>query len=119
MKKWKYLTMTAVLGSALLLAACGEDAEEGTGGSNNSNGTVQSNSSVNNEESVLSGKVYGDGSSTVAPITEALVEEYAKVQKDVEVAVGISGTGGGFEKFIAGETDFSNASRPIKDEEKQ
>ncbi len=120
MKNWKYLTMATVLGSALILNACGDDNEEGTGGSNTStNGTVQSNNSVNNEESVLSGKVYGDGSSTVAPITEALVEEYAKVQKDVEVAVGISGTGGGFEKFIAGETDFSNASRPIKDEEVQ
>ena len=106
MKKWKYLTTTAVLGSALFLAACGDDA------SNSSN-------SVNGEESILSGKVNGDGSSTVAPITEALVEEYAGVQRDVEVAVGISGTGGGFEKFIAGETDFSNASRPIKDEEVQ
>ena len=60
----------------------------------------------------------GDGSSTVAPIMEAIVEEYAGVQKDVKVSVGVSGTGGGFEKFIAGETDFSNASRPIKDEEK-
>ena len=119
MKKWKLLTMTAVLGSALMLAACGDDAEESTGGSNTSNGTVQSNNNVNNEEAVLSGKVNGDGSSTVAPITEALVEEYGKVQKDVKVAVGISGTGGGFEKFIAGETDFSNASRPIKDEEVQ
>ena len=49
---------------------------------------------------------------------EALVEEYAGVQEKVKVTVGVSGTGGGFEKFIAGETDFSNASRPIKDEEK-
>ena len=49
---------------------------------------------------------------------EALVEEYAAVQEEVKVTVGVSGTGGGFEKFIAGETDFSNASRPIKDEEK-
>lgn len=120
MKKWKYLTMTVVLGSALFLAACGDEANEGTGGSNASaNGTEQSNNNGNAEETVLSGKVNGDGSSTVAPITEALVEEYAKVQKDVEVAVGISGTGGGFEKFIAGETDFSNASRPIKDSEKE
>ena len=106
MKKWKYLTTTAVLGSVLFLAACGDDANS-------------SSNSVNGEESILSGKVIGDGSSTVAPITEALVEEYAGVQRDVEVAVGISGTGGGFEKFIAGETDFSNASRPIKDEEVQ
>ena len=70
------------------------------------------------EEAALEGKVSGDGSSTVAPIMEALVEEYAGVQGKVKVTVGVSGTGGGFEKFIAGETDFSNASRPIKDEEK-
>ena len=68
-KKWKYLTTTAVLGSALFLAACGDDANN-------------SSNNVNNEESVLSGKVNGDGSSTVAPITAALVEEYAKVQKE-------------------------------------
>ncbi len=49
---------------------------------------------------------------------EAIVEEYAQAEKDVKVSVGVSGTGGGFEKFIAGSTDFSNASRPIKDEEK-
>ncbi len=122
MKKWKYLTSTAVLGSALLLVACDDDAEGSAGNSSaNTNGTGQQSNSDNasSKEVVLSGQVTGDGSSTVAPITEALVEEYAKVQKDVEVAVGISGTGGGFEKFIAGETDFSNASRPIKDEEAQ
>src|SRR5690606_3493806 len=71
------------------------------------------------EEAVVEGQVSGDGSSTVAPIMEALVEEYAGVQEKVQVTVGVSGTGGGFEKFIAGTTDFSNASRPIKDEEKE
>ena len=48
---------------------------------------------------------------------EGIVEEYAGVQPGVQVTVGVSGTGGGFEKFIQGETDFSNASRPIKEEE--
>ena len=66
----------------------------------------------------LTGQVFGDGSSTVAPIVDALVEEYEAEQPEVQVSSGVSGTGGGFEKFIAGETDFSNASRPIKDEEK-
>jgi len=110
MKKWKYLTMTAVLGSALLLGACGDDAESSTanGAETQEEGTAQ-----------LSGDVLGDGSSTVAPIMEAVVEEYAGVQKDVRVSVGVSGTGGGFEKFVNGETDFSNASRPIKDSEAQ
>lgn len=55
-----------------------------------------------------------DGSSTVYPITEAVAEEFQKTKKGaVQVTVGISGTGGGFKKFCAGETDISNASRPI------
>lgn len=103
--------MTAVLGSALLLGACGDDKEAD---SSTANG-------AETEEGIaqLSGDVLGDGSSTVAPIMEAIVEEYAGVQKDVRVSVGVSGTGGGFEKFVNGETDFSNASRPIKDSEAQ
>src|SRR5918911_3318753 len=55
-----------------------------------------------------------DGSSTVFPITEAVAEEFQKSKKGaVRVTVGISGTGGGFKKFCRGETDVSNASRPI------
>jgi len=56
-----------------------------------------------------------DGSSTVYPITEAVAEEFQKIEKGkTRVTVGISGTGGGFKKFCNGETDISNASRPIK-----
>lgn len=112
MKKWQYLTSTALLGSALFLAACG-DSEDTPTTTAEENNTEQAETGT----AQLTGNVAGDGSSTVAPITEALVEEYAAVQKDVRVAVGISGTGGGFEKFSKGETDFSNASRPIKDTE--
>ncbi|WAS05075.1 PstS family phosphate ABC transporter substrate-binding protein [Gloeomargaritales cyanobacterium VI4D9] len=55
-----------------------------------------------------------DGSSTVFPITEAMAEEFQKTKKgQVQVTVGVSGTGGGFKKFCNGETDISNASRPI------
>ena len=55
-----------------------------------------------------------DGSSTVFPVTEAVAEEFQKAKRgSVRVTVGISGTGGGFKKFCRGETDFSNASRPI------
>src|SRR5688572_18805209 len=55
-----------------------------------------------------------DGSSTVFPITEAVAEDFQKSKKGaVRVTVGISGTGGGFKKFCRGETDISNASRPI------
>ncbi|OGW55765.1 MAG: protein sphX [Nitrospirae bacterium RIFCSPHIGHO2_02_FULL_42_12] len=56
-----------------------------------------------------------DGSSTVFPITEAVAEEFQKMEKGkIKVTVGISGTGGGFKRFCIGETDISDASRPIK-----
>ncbi|MCX8030860.1 MAG: PstS family phosphate ABC transporter substrate-binding protein [Thermodesulfovibrionales bacterium] len=59
-----------------------------------------------------------DGSSTVYPITEAVAEEFQKAKKGaIKVTVGISGTGGGFKKFCRGETDISNASRPISKKE--
>ena len=65
----------------------------------------------------LSGDVIADGSSTVGPLTTAAAESYREQQPDVNVEVGISGTGGGFERFCAGETDISDASRPIEDDE--
>ncbi len=65
----------------------------------------------------LDGRISIDGSSTVYPITEAVAEEFRKVQPNVRVTVGISGTGGGFKRFAVGETDISDASRPIKDKE--
>ena len=58
-----------------------------------------------------------DGSSTVFPVTQAVAEEFRKEQSDVQVNVAVSGTGGGFKRFTVGETDISNASRPIKDSE--
>ena len=64
----------------------------------------------------LSGTLSGDGSSTVFPIMEGVAEDLK--DKGLTINVGQSGTGGGFEKFCAGQTDFSNASRAIKDEEK-
>lgn len=60
-----------------------------------------------------------DGSSTVYPITEAVAEEFQLANSGTNVTVGISGTGGGFKKFCVGETDISDASRPIKDSEIQ
>lgn len=65
----------------------------------------------------LKGTVKADGSSTVGPITQAVAEDFRNTNKDVEVTVGVSGTGGGFKKFYAGETDINNASRKIKQEE--
>ena len=62
----------------------------------------------------LRGTVSVDGSSTVFPISEAAAEEFGAVQPRVRVTVGVSGTGGGFKKFLAGEIDINDASRPIK-----
>lgn len=66
-----------------------------------------------NKQETLTGTVNVDGSSTVYPITEAVAEEFKKVYPDVKVAVALSGTGGGFKKFVRGETDINDASRPI------
>jgi phosphate transport system substrate-binding protein len=86
-----------------------------TGGTG-ATGTTGTNGSTGSSEN-LSGAVQIDGSSTVFPITEAVAEEYRSEQGDVQVTVGVSGTGGGFERFCAGETDISDASRPIKEDE--
>src|SRR5688500_5751877 len=64
--------------------------------------------------SELSGMIRVDGSSTVFPISEAMAEEFKAANPQVDISVGISGTGGGFQKFCRGETDISDASRPIR-----
>jgi phosphate transport system substrate-binding protein len=91
-----------VVALSLAAAACG-NTEEGGGGTTGGGG--------------LTGTVTGDGSSTVFPITQAVAEEFTAENPDVQVSVGISGTGGGFEKFCNGETDIQDASRPIEQEE--
>jgi phosphate transport system substrate-binding protein len=67
----------------------------------------------------LKGTITADGSSTVGPWTTAAAEAFQKKNPGVRITVGISGTGGGFERFCRGETDLSNASRPIKNSEHQ
>ncbi|MCB7071072.1 PstS family phosphate ABC transporter substrate-binding protein [Caldibacillus sp. 210928-DFI.2.22] len=113
MKNYKKLALSALISGAVLLTACGpqEGTSENESGSNGNKASEQS-------DQQLKGTVAVDGSSTVFPIMEAVVEEYNMNQPNVKVSVGMSGTGGGFEAFAAGETDISNASRPIKDEEK-
>ena len=69
-------------------------------------------------DSDLSGRIQADGSSTVGPYTTAAAERFRGVHPGVQITVGVSGTGGGFERFCAGETDLSNASRAIEDDEK-
>ncbi|HEY5814959.1 MAG TPA: PstS family phosphate ABC transporter substrate-binding protein [Solirubrobacterales bacterium] len=97
----KWLMIVACMSVlALGVAACGDDDESsGSGGGD------------------LSGSIRIDGSSTVAPLTEAVAEEFEAENSGVKVTVGTSGTGGGFEKFCAGETDISDASRAIEPEE--
>lgn len=68
----------------------------------------------------LSGRIQVDGSSTVYPVSQAVAEEYMRSQgRGVQVTVSQSGTGGGFQRFCAGETEISDASRPIKDSERE
>lgn len=71
----------------------------------------------NESKNLFEGVVRVDGSSTVYPITEAVAEEFRVDQPNVKVTVGVSGTGGGFNKFSRGETDINDASRPIKEKE--
>ncbi|HSK14724.1 MAG TPA: PstS family phosphate ABC transporter substrate-binding protein [Gaiellaceae bacterium] len=94
---------------ALGAAACGGD-DDGGDVANSANTTEDANED-------LSGTIRIDGSSTVAPLSEAAAELFMQENPNVRVTVGTSGTGGGFEKFCVGETDISDASRPIKDEE--
>ena len=104
----RFLLLALAIGTlALTASACGRDeASSTTPAATGGSGTEQ-----------LSGNVEVDGSSTVGPLTTAAAESYREQQPDVNVTVGISGTGGGFERFCAGETDISDASRPIEDDE--
>ncbi|MDP9188906.1 MAG: PstS family phosphate ABC transporter substrate-binding protein [Actinomycetota bacterium] len=101
-KWWLVLAASGVL--ALGVAACGDDDDDDSGGSGDT-------------PSGLSGTIRVDGSSTVAPLTQAIAEGFNEENPDVDVTVGTSGTGGGFEKFCAGETDISDASRAIEEDE--
>jgi phosphate transport system substrate-binding protein len=98
------ITFAACCALALGAAACGDDDDDGSGGSG---GGGQD----------LSGTIKIDGSSTVAPFAQAAQEAFQAENPGVKITVGTSGTGGGFEKFCAGETDISDASRPIKPDE--
>jgi phosphate transport system substrate-binding protein len=99
------LKIPALIGAAAVLAlgvaACSDSGSDSSGGSN------------------LSGNIRIDGSSTVAPLTEAIAEGFQAENPDVKVTVGTSGTGGGFEKFCAGETDANDASSEIDSEQEK
>ena len=99
------ISMAACGVLALGATACGDDDDSGGGNASASTGGD------------LSGTIKIDGSSTVAPFAEAAAENFQGENPGVKITVGTSGTGGGFEKFCAGETDISDASRPIKEDE--
>jgi phosphate transport system substrate-binding protein len=100
--RYPWLAVITAGALAFGVAACGgdDDGDSGTTGGGD-----------------LSGPVAIDGSSTVFPFAQAAAEAFQGENPGAQVTVGESGTGGGFEKFCAGETDISNASRPIKEEE--
>jgi phosphate transport system substrate-binding protein len=92
--------LSVAVAAALFVAACGG-----------------STASPSASAAALTGEIAMDGSSTVYPLAEAVAEEFQNANSGVQVTVAFSGTGGGFKKFCAGETDASNASRLIKEEE--
>jgi len=126
--RFYFIGTIALIVISILSMGCGNTPTEGLDintstsdpGSTNSPDTSENNRFVPSKikMSDLSGKIKIDGSSTVFPITEAVAEEFGYLTSgNVRVVVGVSGSGGGFKKFCAGETDLSNASRPIKQKE--
>ncbi|WP_364153049.1 PstS family phosphate ABC transporter substrate-binding protein [Paenibacillus sp. LPE1-1-1.1] len=116
-KGFKGILMLSMVVLLAFAAACGNNTNGGNTGSENT-GTSNNATNAPTEEAVkLSGEIKIDGSSTVFPLTEAAAEEFNKEHPDVRVPVGVSGTGGGFKQFCAGEIAIADASRPIKEEE--
>jgi phosphate transport system substrate-binding protein len=104
-RRWAPLAVTST--AVLVLVACG-------GGNDPQNVSAGGGDT---SEAALSGQIVIDGSSTVFPLTSAAAELFQQENPGVQVSVGNSGTGGGFEKFCAGETDISDASRAIEADE--
>jgi len=106
----KLLALPCCAALALGAAACGGEDASDTGSSSGGN--------AGSGDQKLSGTIKIDGSSTVFPLAQAAAETFQQQNPGVKITVGESGTGGGFEKFCNGETDISDASRPIEDDEK-
>jgi len=111
--RFNKLFLGLVLALSLIATACG-NAPDGEGDATGGAGDEAADGAE------LAGSIDIDGSSTVAPLTEAIYEEYNAEQPGVEINIGVSGTGGGFERFCGtGDIQISNASRPIKDDERE
>jgi phosphate binding protein len=135
----KRLLTLSLLAMAAIAIACGSDDDAESSSSSSTQSTPQTSGQAAATQSAtqnaqtssapqepankadlarLKGDIVIDGSSTVYPVTQAAAEEFGQYAKDVRVSVGIAGTGGGFKKFCAGETDIQDASRPIDAAEK-
>lgn len=118
MKFKKYLMFLLIAALAVVIAACGSDSKEGENKDNSEEKSSENASSEGDSEKV-EGSVVIDGSGTVYPLMARLAEEYMGEKPDVSVEVSRAGTSAGFEKFLVEDgTDFNDASRLIKDEEK-
>ena len=132
----KRLFTASLLALAILVVACGSDDDSDSSSQSTPQAGGQAAATQSSTQSAqaasapqeaankadlakLKGDIVIDGSSTVYPVTQAAAEEFGQYAKDVRVSVGIAGTGGGFKKFCAGETDIQDASRPIDAAEKQ
>jgi phosphate transport system substrate-binding protein len=104
-RKLRYAALSGAIALALGVSACG-DSDDSSGDATSGGGDSAS----------LSGTIRIDGSSTVAPLTEAMAERFMAENPGVRISVGTSGTGGGFEKFCQGETDMNDASDKIDEE---
>ena len=109
MPRFNLKVAALVIPAALFLSACG--------GTNSDTAASAPATAETTAPAASSTEIRIDGSSTVAPLAAAAGELFKAENPDINVSVGTSGTGGGFKKFCAGETDISNASRSIKDEE--
>ena len=108
-----------ILGLLVFLSACGANPTPTAGTAGGAGTTTPATPTNTGELRNLRGEIVIDGSSTVFPVTAAASEEFNRYAPNVRIPVGVSGTGGGFKKFCAGETAIQNASRPITAEEVQ
>ncbi len=120
-----FLSLAALAALSTIIAACGGDDDDdttptaaATTAAAGATTAAASPTAKGIDYTKLSGEVRIDGSSTVFPISQAVAEEFSKAAKGVRVNVGLSGTGGGFEKFCRGEIQIADASRPINQKEK-
>ena len=132
--RWLPLLIVSLLAAAMLAIACSSDGDQPqeSGSQTAASSDSPSRDDQQRDQPIqpqqapelaqeledIEGEIAVDGSSTVFPITEAMAEEFGILtDRGVRVTVGVSGTGGGFKRFCAGEIDISDASRPIKDAE--